>query len=82
MPEQLGTYEQVHKGSADRIIAFYEYEQRTNRRRVDGSILVAVLIAVGVGIAAWQGHVAIAIPLGFSAPIAAIIKMLIKRSAT
>jgi len=80
MPDQLGAYEQVHEGSADRIIAFYEYEQRTNRRRVDGSILVAVLIAAGVGIAAWKGHIAIAVPLGFSAPFTALVRILIERS--
>ena len=82
MPDQLGAYEKVHQGSADRIIAFYEYEQRTNRRRVDGSILVAVLIAAGVGIAAWKGHIAIAVPLGFSAPIAVIVKRLIEGPST
>jgi hypothetical protein len=82
MPEQLGAYENVHKGSADRIIAFYEYEQRTNRRRVDGSIFVAALIAACVGIAAWKGHVWIAVPLGFSASITALIKRLTERTAT
>lgn len=87
-PEDFAKYEQVMPGTADRILAMAEKEQQiradgqdkilaNDKRRINGAALLGIALIVVAGIATWQGYIGIALPLGLSGVISALLRQLL-----
>lgn len=78
-PEELREYEDILPGMANRLLVMVEKEQKIQRSRVWGAILVALALVGVAALAVWQGAPYAAIPLGFVGIVAGIGQATIDR---
>ena len=78
-PEELKEYEEILPGMANRLLVMVEKEQRIQRSRVWGAILVALALVAVAALAVWQGAPYAAIPLGFVGIVAGVGQVAVDR---
>ena len=78
-PDELREYEVILPGMANRLLVMVEKEQKIQRSRVRGAILVALALVAVAALAVWQGAPYAAIPLGFVGIVAGVGQVAVDR---
>lgn len=87
-PEDFARYNQTLPGAADRILAMAEKEQQirangqkgklhNDSKRINTATFLGLMLIVVAGIAAWNGDIGIAVPLGLAGVISAVLRQLL-----